>query len=139
MFEGSSHLDGTSRSTSRDEIEDEQAEAELRNKLNKEFQNFIKRVEEVSAQSGTELEFDIPYPICYSSHYIILYFFLIQYIYRDLGFWGVPFKSNVFLQPTVHCLISLIETPFFVLTLSEIEICSFERVQVCLTITNDIA
>jgi hypothetical protein len=63
VMEGSSHLDGTSRSSSRDEIEDEQAEAEMRNKLNKDFQNFVKRVEEVSAQSGTELEFDIPYPV----------------------------------------------------------------------------
>ena len=68
VMEGSSHLDGTSRSSSRDEIEDEQAEAEMRNKLNRDFQNFVKRVEEVSAQSGTELEFDIPYPI--SSHLI---------------------------------------------------------------------
>ena len=36
----------------------------------------------------------------------------------------------MFLQPSVHCLVSLIETPFFVLTLKEIEICNFERVSV---------
>lgn len=58
-MEASSHLDG--RASSRDEIEDEQAEAELRNKLNKDFQSFVKRVEDVSAQSGSEIEFDIPY------------------------------------------------------------------------------
>eukprot|EP00026_Physarum_polycephalum_P000558 Phypoly_transcript_00559.p1 GENE.Phypoly_transcript_00559~~Phypoly_transcript_00559.p1 ORF type:complete len:1075 (-),score=176.29 Phypoly_transcript_00559:1265-4462(-) len=108
VMEGSSHLDGTSRSSSRDEIEDEQAEAEMRNKLNRDFQTFVKRVEEVSAQSGTEIEFDIPF--------------------RELGFFGVPSRSNVFLQPSVHCLVSLIEPPFFVLTLKEIEICNFERV-----------
>lgn len=62
-MEGSAHLDGSSRSSARDEIEDEQAEAELRNKLNKDFQSFIKRVEEVTAQAGTDLEFDIPYPL----------------------------------------------------------------------------
>lgn len=59
VMEGSSHLGG-SRST-RDEIDDEQAEADLRNKLNKDFQAFIKRVEEVTAQDGRELEFDLPY------------------------------------------------------------------------------
>ena len=48
--------------------------------------------------------------------------------YRELGFYGSPFKSNVFIMPTVNCLVSLAETPFFVLSLNEIEIAHFERV-----------
>jgi hypothetical protein len=56
-------LDGTSRASARDEIEDEQMEAQLRLKLNKDFQTFVKRVEEVSNQAGAEIEFDIPYLI----------------------------------------------------------------------------
>jgi nucleosome binding factor SPN SPT16 subunit len=48
--------------------------------------------------------------------------------YRELGFHGVPGRNNVFLQPTVHCLVNLIEAPFFVLTLDEVEIAYFERV-----------
>jgi len=48
--------------------------------------------------------------------------------YRELGFHGVPNRSSVFLQPTVHCLVNLTEVPFFVLSLSDIEIAYFERV-----------
>jgi len=88
-----------------EELEDEQRERELRNRLNQEFQNFVKKVEEL----GVGIEFDIPY--------------------RELGFYGVPFRNNVLLQPTVHCLVNLVEAPFFVLTLSEVEIAYFERVQ----------
>jgi nucleosome binding factor SPN SPT16 subunit len=77
----------------------------MRARLNTEFQNFVKRVEESSG-----LEFDIPY--------------------RELGFYGVPHRSSVLLQPTVHCLVNLTETPFFVLSLDDLEIAYFERVQV---------
>lgn len=75
VMEGSSHLDGRS---SRDEIEDEQAEAELRNKLNKDFQAFIKRIEDISP----DIEFDIPYLNFYlllsylKEVYLYLFFFL---------------------------------------------------------------
>lgn len=89
-----------------DEIEDEQREKQFRARLNNEFQSFVRKVEEM-----TDFEFDIPY--------------------RDLGFYGVPGRSSVFLQPTVHCLVSLSEPPFFVLTLQDVEIAYFERVQVC--------
>lgn len=47
---------------------------------------------------------------------------------RDLGFHGVPFKSNVFLQPTTHCLVHLSEPPFLVLTLEDLELAALERV-----------
>ena len=41
----------------------------------------------------------------------------------------MPFRSHVFLQPTVHCLVQLIEPPFLVIHLQEIDIAYFERVQ----------
>ena len=103
VMEVSQALDG--RRYDADELEDEQRERQMRQRLNTEFQNFVKRVEEASG-----LEFDIPY--------------------RDLGFYGVPHRSSVFLQPTVHCLVNLTETPFFVLSLDDLEIAYFERVQV---------
>jgi len=88
-----------------EEIEDEQREREMRNKLNKDFQNFVKKVEELVPT----LEFDIPY--------------------RELGFQGVHFRNNVFLTPTVHCLINVMEYPFFVMSLDDVQIAYFERVQ----------
>jgi len=29
--------------------------------------------------------------------------------YKELGFYGSPYRSNVFLTPTVNCLINLYE------------------------------
>lgn len=48
---------------------------------------------------------------------------------RDLGFHGVPFRSNVYIQPTTECLIQLTEPPFMVITLEDIEVAHLERVQ----------
>jgi len=44
---------------------------------------------------------------------------------------GVPFKTNVLLQPTAgDCLVHFIEgPPFFVLSLDDVEVVSFERVR----------
>jgi nucleosome binding factor SPN SPT16 subunit len=103
VMEVSQALDG--RRYDHDELEEEQRERQMRQRLNTEFQNFVKKVEELA-----NMEFDMPY--------------------RDLGFHGVPHRSSVFLQPTVHCLVNLTEIPFFVLTLSNVEIAYFERVQV---------
>jgi nucleosome binding factor SPN SPT16 subunit len=50
--------------------------------------------------------------------------------FRNLGFQGVPFRSNVLLQPSTDCLVSLSETPFLVVTLADIEVAHLERVQV---------
>jgi nucleosome binding factor SPN SPT16 subunit len=50
--------------------------------------------------------------------------------FRNLGFQGVPFRSNVLLQPSTDCLVNLTETPFLVVTLADIEIVHLERVQV---------
>lgn len=38
-------------------------------------------------------------------------------------------RNNILLQPTVSCLIHVIETPFFVMSLDEVQIAYFERVQ----------
>ncbi|KAI6036867.1 FACT complex subunit SPT16 [Pisolithus microcarpus] len=78
-----------------DEIEMEQQERRRRQMLNKEFKLFAERVAEAASTStGDTLEVDIPF--------------------RELSFEGVPFRTNVRLQPTTECLI---------------EIASLERVQ----------
>ncbi|EHY65827.1 hypothetical protein NERG_01434 [Nematocida ausubeli] len=43
------------------------------------------------------------------------------------GFFGVPHRQSVFIQPTSECLINLTEFPFFVLPFKDIEILNFER------------
>ncbi|KAG8735431.1 FACT complex subunit spt16 [Ceratobasidium sp. 414] len=90
-----------------DEIELEQSERKRRQQLNKEFKHFAEKIAESSGSEG--LEVDIPF--------------------RELAFEGVPFRTNVRLQPTTDCLVHLFDPPFLVITLSEIEIASLERVQ----------
>ncbi|KAJ8447120.1 hypothetical protein Cgig2_022849 [Carnegiea gigantea] len=94
-----------------DEIEEEQRERERKNKINMDFQNFVNRVNELWAMpqfKELDLEFDMPL--------------------RELGFHGVPYKASAFIVPTSSCLVELVETPFLVITLSEIEIVNLERV-----------
>ncbi|XP_051119203.1 FACT complex subunit SPT16-like [Andrographis paniculata] len=94
-----------------DEIEEEQRERDRKNKINMEFQQFVNRVNDLWGHSqfkGLDLEFDQPL--------------------RELGFHGVPYKASSFIIPTSSCLVELVETPFLVITLSEIEIVNLERV-----------
>ncbi|MFS7894138.1 putative peptidase M24, PH-like domain superfamily, FACT complex subunit Spt16 [Helianthus anomalus] len=94
-----------------DEIEEEQRERDRKNKINMDFQNFVNRVNDLWGQpkfKSLDLEFDQPL--------------------RELGFHGVPHKASAFIVPTSSCLVELIETPFLVVTLSEIEIVNLERV-----------
>lgn len=94
-----------------DEIEEEQRERDRKNKINMDFQNFVNRVNDLWGQpqfKALDLEFDQPL--------------------RELGFHGVPHKASAFIVPTSSCLVELIETPFVVITLSEIEIVNLERV-----------
>lgn len=94
-----------------DEIEEEQRERDRKNKFNMDFQNFVNRVNDMWSQpqfKGLDLEFDQPL--------------------RELGFHGVPYKSSAFIVPTSSCLVELIETPFLVITLGDIEIVNLERV-----------
>lgn len=105
-------LGGGRRSTyDPDEIEEEQQERDRKNKINTEFNNFVKRVSELWEQpqfKDLDLEFDVPF--------------------RELGFHGVPHKASAFIVPTVNCLVELIEQPFLVVTLNDIEIVNLERV-----------
>ncbi|TFK55027.1 FACT complex subunit SPT16 [Heliocybe sulcata] len=93
-----------------DEIEMEQQERKRRQQMNKEFRAFADKVAEAAtASTGDALEPDVPF--------------------RELSFEGVPFRTNVRLQPTTECLVYLSDPPFLVVTLSDIEIASLERVQ----------
>ena len=107
VMEASYSLDNTRRSGyDPDELEEEQRERALRNRMNQEFQNFVKKVEE----QNPACEFDIPY--------------------RELGFYGVPphNKSTCFIMPAVNALVELTEPPWFVSPLNDIEVAHFERV-----------
>lgn len=88
-----------------DEIAQEQEERRRRAEANDEFRSFAEKV--VDASRNT-LEVDVPF--------------------RELGFSGVPARQNVLLQPTTDCLVHLIEPPFTILTLAEVEVAFFERV-----------
>ncbi|XP_052830934.1 FACT complex subunit SPT16 [Octopus bimaculoides] len=90
----------------RDDLRAEQAERELRNKLKSAFKTFCEKVESITKQ---EVEFDTPF--------------------RELGFHGAPFRSTVLLQPTSGCLVNLTDWPPFVVSLDEVELVHFERVQ----------
>lgn len=107
VMEASYALDNARRSGyDPDELEEEQRERQLRNRMNQEFSNFSKKIED----QAKDLEFDIPY--------------------RELGFYGVPphNKSTSFIMPAVNALVELTEPPWFVMPLSDIEIAHFERV-----------
>ncbi|CAO1625988.1 unnamed protein product [Sympodiomycopsis kandeliae] len=93
------------RAGDEDELELEQEERRHRAHLNKEFKKFAEMVAEVS----DDLTVDVPY--------------------RELGFDGVPFRTNVWLSPTNDCLVHLTDSPFTVMTLAEVEIAHLERVQ----------
>ena len=95
------------RTNDDDEMEQEERERAQRKKLNEEFQSFIRLVE---SQAKDQIEFDVPY--------------------KELKFEGAPNKANVMLYPTVHCLVNLTETPFFIMNLEEIEVAHFERITV---------
>lgn len=89
-----------------DELEQEQEERKRKALLDKEFKRFGELIAE---SSNGYVDLDIPF--------------------RELGFQGVPFRASSFLMPTRDCLISLIDQPFLVVTLEEIEIAHLERVQ----------
>uniref|UniRef100_A0A8C7CQG4 FACT complex subunit n=1 Tax=Oncorhynchus kisutch TaxID=8019 RepID=A0A8C7CQG4_ONCKI len=90
----------------RDDLYAEQMEREMRHKLKSAFKNFIEKVETLTKE---ELEFEVPF--------------------RDLGFQGAPYRSTCLLQPTSSSLCNTTEWPPFVVTLDEVELVHFERVQ----------
>ncbi|KAG9301417.1 hypothetical protein G9A89_018089 [Geosiphon pyriformis] len=88
-----------------DELGAEQEERRRRILLNKEFKLFAEKIFEAS---DGRFEIDVPY--------------------RDLGFNGVPYRTNVLLQPTTECLVHLTDPPFLVITIADIEVAHLERV-----------
>lgn len=90
-----------------DEFEAEQEERRRRAELDRLFKSFAEKI----AEAGRSENIEVDMPI------------------RDLGFNGVPFRSNVYIQPTTECLIQITEPPFMVLTLDDIEVAHLERVQ----------
>lgn len=107
--ESSLNLDNNRRSNyDPDELEEEQRERELRKRLNLAFKEFCSKVEKVAAHYDFHLQIDVPF--------------------RKSGFKGNWTREMVQLVPTTNCLVNLTEWPPFVLTLSEVEHCHFERV-----------
>ena len=90
-----------------EEFEAEQEERRRRADLDRQFKAFAEKIAEAGKNEGV----DVDVPI------------------REIGFNGVPFRSNVFCQPTTDCLVQLTEPPFMVLTIDDIEIAHLERVQ----------
>ncbi|CAX42465.1 FACT (FAcilitates Chromatin Transcription) complex subunit, putative [Candida dubliniensis CD36] len=89
-----------------DELQQEQEERRRKALLDKEFKGFA---ELIADSSHGMVDLDIPF--------------------RELGFQGVPFRSSVLCVPTRDCLVQLIDPPYLVITLEEIEIAHLERVQ----------
>ena len=89
-----------------EEFEQEQEERRRRAQLDKLFKQFAEKIENASPEG---ISADIPF--------------------RELGFSGVPNRSNVLMQPTQNCLVQLTEPPFTALPLDELEIVHLERVQ----------
>ena len=90
-----------------DEFEAEQEERRRRAELDRLFKGFAEKI----AEAGRSENIEVDMPL------------------RELGFNGVPFRSNVYIQPTTECLIQITEPPFMVVTLEDIEIAHLERVQ----------
>jgi nucleosome binding factor SPN SPT16 subunit len=90
-----------------DEFEAEQEERRRRQELDRLFKSFAEKI----AEAGRSENIEVDMPL------------------RELGFNGVPFRSNVYIQPTTECLIQITEPPFMVVTLEDIEVAHLERVQ----------
>lgn len=48
--------------------------------------------------------------------------------FRELGFHGVPHRQTGFLMPSVNALVELIDMPFTVITMTEVNVVNLERV-----------
>ncbi|OJJ73056.1 hypothetical protein ASPBRDRAFT_195684 [Aspergillus brasiliensis CBS 101740] len=90
-----------------EEFEAEQEERRRRAALDREFKAFAEKI----ADAGKDESVDVDIP------------------FREIGFTGVPNRSNVLIQPTTDALVQLTEPPFLVITLNEVEIAHLERVQ----------
>ncbi|EGR30454.1 metallopeptidase family m24, putative [Ichthyophthirius multifiliis] len=61
----------------------------------------------VETQIGNKISFEVPY--------------------SNLGFHGSAYRSTCLFQPTENTLMNIIETPFFVMSLEDVELACFER------------
>jgi hypothetical protein len=114
VVEAAQDLNSTAKFRDEDGLLEEQQERRGRERQNQRFHAFVKEVENFLVRSTDQpkIKFDVPF--------------------RELAFTGCPARSNVEIMPTVHSLISLEDTPPMVITLDDIEIASFERVQFAL-------
>ena len=111
VIEATENLDGSRKNMyDPDEIEEEQRERERQKRVQKEFAQFCKRVQEIWEKDFPKmgLEFDSPY--------------------HDLAFDGVAYKSTARIVPTASCLVELIDYPPLVIHANDIEIVNLERV-----------
>eukprot|EP00639_Heterosigma_akashiwo_P009747 CAMPEP_0194596634 /NCGR_PEP_ID=MMETSP0292-20121207/25794_1 /TAXON_ID=39354 /ORGANISM="Heterosigma akashiwo, Strain CCMP2393" /LENGTH=1079 /DNA_ID=CAMNT_0039456969 /DNA_START=80 /DNA_END=3319 /DNA_ORIENTATION=+ len=108
-MEASVNLDAARKSAyDPDEMVEEQRERELAKRLDATFKDFTRKIEKVAAAHGQKLKFEVPY--------------------HDLGWHGTPHREMVYVQPTVSCLVNVVDTPFFVVDLNQVEHVHFERV-----------
>ncbi|CAJ0829656.1 22431_t:CDS:2 [Entrophospora sp. SA101] len=92
-------------------VDEEEVGSELKDHrrqflLNKSFKGFANKI---AKSSNEKVHVDVPF--------------------RDIGFFGFPFKTNVLLQPTTDCLVHLVDLPFLVITMSDVEVVNLERIQ----------
>ena len=80
----------------------------MKKHLNEMFKDFANKVENLAEANGYRCEFDVPY--------------------RELSFHGRAAKEMVEIHFSVHCLLSVVEMPAFVVVLEDIEHVHFERV-----------
>ncbi|KAL6851872.1 hypothetical protein ACP4OV_020057 [Aristida adscensionis] len=94
-----------------DEIEEEQRERARRKEINRQFELFVKRVDSIwSRPRFVQLAVQFESPL------------------QKLGFNGVHGRTTCFIAPSPSCLVQLIESPFLVASLREIDIVCLERV-----------
>ncbi|KAF8666391.1 hypothetical protein HU200_053498 [Digitaria exilis] len=94
-----------------DEIEEEQRERARRREINRQFELFVRRIDSIWSKprfNQLALQFETPV--------------------QKLGFNGVHGRTTCFIAPSSCCLVQLIETPFLVTSLREVDIVCLERV-----------
>jgi nucleosome binding factor SPN SPT16 subunit len=88
-----------------EEVLEQDTDHLLQNQYDEAFLNFVERVNE---KASISVKFESPY--------------------LDQSFYGSPFHNNVLISPCDTCLIAIVESPLFVLSIEDIEIVSIERV-----------
>jgi nucleosome binding factor SPN SPT16 subunit len=87
------------------EMQEEEMERYMQQKYNDAFLSFV---EKVNTNAQDCVQFESPF--------------------SEYSFYGSPYYNNVLISPCDRCLVSIINTPLFVLSLDDIEIVSIERI-----------